>query len=34
MRYYTSPTSLVYAFILDDITFGVLDIADPQPALS
>jgi hypothetical protein len=34
MRYYTSPTSLVYAFILDDITFGVLDIATPQPALS
>jgi len=34
MRYYTSPTSLVYTFILDDITYGVLDIADPQPALS
>lgn len=34
MRYYTSPTSLVYAFILDDITYGVLDIATPQPALS
>ena len=34
MRYYTSPTSLVYAFILDDPIYGVLDIADPQPALS
>jgi hypothetical protein len=34
MSYYTSPTSLVYAFILDDPIFGVLDIADPQPALS
>ena len=34
MRYYTSPTSIVYTFILDDITYGVLDIADPQPALS
>ena len=34
MRYYTSPTSLVYAFILDDATYGVLDIATPQPALS
>jgi len=34
MSYYTSPTSLVYAFILDDSTYGVLDIATPQPALS
>jgi len=34
MRYYTSPTSLVYAFLLDDLTFGKLDIQDPQPALS
>jgi hypothetical protein len=34
MSYYTSPTSLVYAFILDDPTYGVLDIATPQPALS
>jgi len=34
MRYYTSPASLVYTFILDDATYGVLDIADPQPVLS
>ena len=34
MRYYTSPTSLVYAFLLDDVTYGKLDIQDPQPALS
>ena len=34
MRYYTSPTSLVYTFILNDLTFGKLDIQDPQPALS
>jgi len=34
MRYYTSPTSLVYAFLLNDLTFGKLDIQDPQPALS
>jgi len=34
MRYYTSPASLVYDFILDDPIYGVLDIADPQPALS
>ena len=34
MRYYTSPASLVYTFILDDAIYGVLDIADPQPVLS
>jgi len=34
MRYYTSPTTLVYTFILDDAIYGILDIATPQPALS
>jgi hypothetical protein len=34
MSYYTSPTTIVFAFILDDPTYGVLDIATPQPALS
>jgi len=34
MRYYTSPTTLVYEFILNDPIYGILDIANPQPALS
>jgi hypothetical protein len=34
MRYYTSPTSLVYAFILNDSIYGKLDIQDPQPVLA
>jgi len=34
MRFYTSPTTLVYTFILDDAIYGILDIATPQPALS
>ena len=34
MRFYTSPTTLVYEFILNDPTYGILDIANPQPALS
>jgi hypothetical protein len=34
MRYYTSPTSLVYYFLLNDAIYGKLDIQDPQPALS
>ena len=33
-KFFTSPTTLVYEFILDDSTFGKLDIQDPQPALS
>jgi len=33
-KFFTSPTTLVYEFILDDAIYGVLDIADPQPALS
>jgi len=34
MRYYTSPTSLVYYFLLNDAIYGKLGIQDPQPALS
>jgi len=34
MRYYTSPTSLVYYFLLNDAIYGKLNIQDPQPALS
>jgi hypothetical protein len=33
-KFFTSPTTLVYEFILDDSVFGILDITDPQPALS
>jgi hypothetical protein len=33
-KLFTSPTTLVYEFILDDAIYGILDIADPQPALS
>ena len=33
-KFFTSPTTLIYEFILDDLVFGILDITDPQPALS
>ena len=33
-KFFTSPTTLVYDFILNDPVFGILDITDPQPALS
>ena len=29
----TSPTVIVYEFILDDAIYGILDITDPQPVL-
>jgi hypothetical protein len=33
-KFFTSPTTLVYDYILDDAIYGILDITDPQPALS
>ena len=34
MRFYTSPATLLYYFILDDPIQGVLGVATPQPLLS
>jgi hypothetical protein len=33
-KFFTSPTTLIYEFILNDPIYGKLDIQDPQPALS